>query len=96
MEKFCKGTSAVQWVVVILCLFISELVVCSRLPTTSNEAVVPQIYELCGQHYNGRRIYLEAGRSGLITASNVQLLPLMVNMRIRCTCSDITYPPKLS
>lgn len=76
MEQFRILRVYISFLVVILCA--AAKVVAVGSPVKTNLISGPQIYDLCGQQYNGRRIYLEFGKSGLITARNVQLLPVPV------------------
>lgn len=69
MEKFLKY-EFVRCLPIVLCFLVAEIN-CSAVHLSS------RVYNLCGQH-NGRRIYLESGRTGLITARNVELHPLLV------------------
>lgn len=74
MELFYQRATLIQCgVAIVLCLAVTDIQCIRSVQIRDN--VVPQIYDLCGQHYNGRRIYLDSGRSGIITAKNVQILP---------------------
>lgn len=86
MDEFWKGAIVVRLVPTVLFLCVLVANVTPRI-VSAVEPAVPRVFDLCGQH-NGRRIYLESGRSGVITAKNVQILPLLVNVNIAKKCME--------
>lgn len=74
MDKLYKRAFAIRAVLVILWLIVTE--VSCRAGSVGEPTA--RVFDLCGLH-NGRRIYLEYGRSGLITAKDVHIPSLLVN-----------------
>lgn len=73
MGKVLKKIVA-PFVVICFWVLFSEISCAAVHNTLESSPPYHQVYSLCGQH-NERRIYLESGRTALISARDVQLLP---------------------